>query len=199
MLIKMRTTLLLLLVLANTAYAQIGWTLDQCRKHWGQEQRIFHPNNGASTEYTFGSKIEKLVTLDQQGKVNELFYSEDEKDGLLNIPELLAMQKAVIWEIDTEIGYGKGASHQYWLGKKDGVVLFHACYFAGKIGESLHVLPIDSPLDSPPISKGDADWARANPARIEAEKKAKEAAGPSAEELARAAHDAEIRRSNERA
>jgi hypothetical protein len=51
----------------------------------------------------------------------------------------------------------------------------------------------------PPISKIDADWARANAARIEAEKKAKAAAGPTEEEKRQAAHDAEIRANNERA
>jgi hypothetical protein len=56
-----------------------------------------------------------------------------------------------------------------------------------------------SPFDTPHISKIDADWARANAARIEVEKKAKAAAGPTKEELESAAHDAEIRASNERA
>jgi S1-C subfamily serine protease len=48
----------------------------------------------------------------------------------------------------------------------------------------------------PSISKSDAT---ANAARIEAERKAKAAAGPTKEELESAAHDAEIRANNERA
>jgi hypothetical protein len=55
------------------------------------------------------------------------------------------------------------------------------------------VLPIETPLETPPISKIDTDWAIANAARIEAEKKAKAAAGPTKEELRRAVHGAEIR------
>jgi hypothetical protein len=35
----MKLLLLILMTLASavTVNAQIGWTLDQCRKHWGQE------------------------------------------------------------------------------------------------------------------------------------------------------------------
>jgi hypothetical protein len=57
----------------------------------------------------------------------------------------------------------------------------------------------ESPLGTSPIRKIDTDWARANAARIEAEKKAKEAAGPTEAEKLQAQHDAEIRESNERA
>jgi hypothetical protein len=58
---------------------------------------------------------------------------------------------------------------------------------------------IESPGVPPSISKADTDWARANARRIEAEAKAKAAAGPRAEERASAAHDAQIRADNERA
>jgi hypothetical protein len=52
---------------------------------------------------------------------------------------------------------------------------------------------------TPSVSKIDIDWARANAARIEAENRAKAAAGPTKEELESVAHDAEIRANNERA
>jgi hypothetical protein len=50
----------------------------------------------------------------------------------------------------------------------------------------------------PAVSNADTDWARKNAARIEAEKKAKEAAGLTEAEKHQAQHDAEIRESNER-
>jgi hypothetical protein len=56
----------------------------------------------------------------------------------------------------------------------------------------------DTKQAEPPAATDD-DWARPNAARIDAEKKAKAAAGPTKEELERAAHDAEIRANNERA
>jgi hypothetical protein len=190
---------------AVDAHAQIGWTLDQCRKHWGRES-IFHPKNGDPTEYTFGPKIKKQVTLDSGRKVNDIFYAVNYDDGELNnydtgelnIPALLAAQEGVHWERDTDMGGGEGSSHLYFLGKKGGVVVFHARYFAGRTGESLEVLPIESPLIPSPISKKDTDWATANAARIEAEEKAKAAAGPTKEELKSAARNAEIRANNER-
>jgi hypothetical protein len=193
--------------LANT-HAQIGWTLDQCRKHWGRESSIEHyyldeSHTTTSTTYVFGSKIRKEVTLDQQGKVNDASYLEYEDDGLLNIPALLAREEGVAWEIDPDMD--RTSRHEYWIGKKDGVVVFHARYYYGHNKEGtrwsqyLQVLPIESPLFPPPISKSDTDWAIANAARIEAEKKAKAAAGPTKEELESAAHDAEIRANNERA
>jgi hypothetical protein len=62
------------------------------------------------------------------------------------------------------------------------------------------VLPIERSLFGDDAQrKIDADWVIANAARIEAEKKAKAAAGPTKEELESAAHDAEIRANNERA
>jgi hypothetical protein len=50
----------------------------------------------------------------------------------------------------------------------------------------------------PSVSNADTDLARKNAARIEAEKKAKEAAGLTEAEKHQAQHDAEIRESNER-
>jgi hypothetical protein len=71
-------------------------------------------------------------------------WKECYKDGELNIPALLATQKGVTWERDTDMGGEEGASHQYWIGKKDGVEVVHAYYLSGKRGESLRILPIDS-------------------------------------------------------
>jgi hypothetical protein len=200
---KVKTRVLILMVLAGNAHAQIGWTLDQCRKHWGRESSI--ERTTTSTTCIFVSKIEKEVTLDQQGKVNDISYFEqEEEDGLLKIPVLLAMEEGVIWETDTDENEAHTSRNKFWLGKKDGVVVFHARYFLGhneegKWHESLEVLPIERSFYPPPISKIDRDWATANAARIEAEQKAKAATGPTKEELESAAHDAEMRANNERA
>ena len=140
---------------------QIGWTLDQCRKHWGRERSIEHgyldeSHTTTSTTYTFGSdsdsNIKKEVTFDQQGKVNDVLYFThfvDDQEGLLKIPALLAREERVTWEIDPDQTHT--SRHEYWIGKKDGVVVFHARYFTGhdeegRWAESLHVLPIESPL-----------------------------------------------------
>jgi hypothetical protein len=40
--IIMKTTLLILIAMASVVNAQIGWTLDQCRKQWGHETSIEH-------------------------------------------------------------------------------------------------------------------------------------------------------------
>jgi hypothetical protein len=140
----MKTTLLTLMIaslsLAN-AHSQIGWTLEQCRKHWGRE--ISSP----FTTYSFGSEdvgIYKEVTLDSQGKVNDVMYTSngggryDNKPSLLDIPGLLAIETGIIWEKDPD--------SRCLLGKKDGVIVFHARYFSGKTGESLHVAPIETPF-----------------------------------------------------
>jgi hypothetical protein len=198
----MKKILLSLLPLASVALtvnaqAQIGWTLNQCRKHWGHESR----DNGS---YSFGSQhagIQERVTLDAQGKVNDVTYTSngggrwDSKPSLLDIPRLLATEVGVVWGKDPDPPSGTG---EYFLGKKDGAEVVHARYHAGNLGDSLQVLPIGSLFFPPPISKSDTDWARANAARIEAEKKAKAAAGPTKEESERAAHDAEIRANNDR-
>jgi hypothetical protein len=68
----MKKMLLILMVLASAANAQIGWTLDQCRKHWGRES-ISHLD-GVNTIYKFGSKIEKNVIFDEGGKVKDVYY-----------------------------------------------------------------------------------------------------------------------------
>jgi hypothetical protein len=149
----MKKMLLILMALASwamadDAHAQIGWTLDQCRKHWGRESSIEHTTT--STTYIFDSKIRKEVTFDQQGKVNSVWYSSHGGDSggarssLLKVPALLAREEGVTWERDPEESYT--SRHEYWIGKKDGVTVFHARYFSGKTGESLHVLPIESPL-----------------------------------------------------
>jgi hypothetical protein len=137
--------LLILMVLDSVAHAQFGWTLDQCRKHWGKEI----PSTFAT--YSFGPKdlvtgIQIEVTLDAQYKANEVWYSSsgggryDNKPSLLDIPGLLATEAGIVWEKDPDRPNG------CFLGKKDGVVVFHARYFSGKTGESLHVAPIESEL-----------------------------------------------------
>jgi hypothetical protein len=141
-------TILTLMVLASVAKAQIGWTLDQCRKHWGRESiSTYFLKSLNNTTYGFGSEdagIYKEVALDPQGKVNNVMYTSngggryDDKPSLLDIPGLLAIESGIIW--------GKEPGSRILLGKKDGVVVFHADYFSGKYGESLHVLPIDSPF-----------------------------------------------------
>src|SRR5690349_14793685 len=101
---KMLLTLMVLASLVN-AKAQIGWTLDQCRKHWGRETiATYHMGSLNDTTYSFGSEdygIHKDVTFDSQGKVNDVWYSSngggrwDGKPSLLNIPKLLAREKGV--------------------------------------------------------------------------------------------------------
>jgi hypothetical protein len=211
---------------AGSAHAQIGWTLDQCRKHWGRENRIEHwsvDESQTTTEpayiFGFGSNLEKEVTLDSQGKVKDIFYVGPSKGaGFLKIAKLL---KGVVWRADPEDPEDPGHSfdpldrqtpgeqgyrHAYWIGYKDGVAVFRARYYFGKRdvnaltwGESIEVTPIESGFYPPSVSEEDTDWARANAAPIEAEKKAKDAAGPTEEEKRQAEHDAEIRANNERA
>ena len=141
--------------MVNNAFAQIGWTLEQCRKHWGME-RIREIDGTYTFGYGFalrsGSLFEKRVVFDRQGKVTDVTYfsngNNTEGDGrppVLDIPALLAIEKGVTWGPDPD-QEGTTSRHEYFLGKKDGVALFHARYFSGKVGESLHVLPIDKPF-----------------------------------------------------
>ena len=100
----MKTILLTLIVMAmaDDAHAQIGWTLAQCRKHWGKEHACRYEGL-----YEFGSKIKKRVAFDQQGKVNDLsYFIGNDTDGVMDAPALLAKDKGVHWEIDTDMGYG---------------------------------------------------------------------------------------------
>ena len=159
-------------LVAGNAHVQIGWTLDQCRKHWGRENRIeswWVDELQTTTEpaYIFGSgsNLEKEVNLDSQGKVKDIFYVGPSKGaGFLKIAKLV---KGIIWLADPE-GPDDGHSfdpldrqtpgqlgyrHAYWIGYKDGVAVFHARYYFGKRdvnaetwGESLHVLPIGTPF-----------------------------------------------------
>jgi len=95
--------------------------------------------------------------------------------------------------VTSGVWYDRDADTYNWFGPK-----FHrlmsepASEFLDEVGPYLYIVP-------PSIDQSDTDWAIANAARIEAEKKAKAAAGPTKEELESAAHDAEIRASNERA
>jgi hypothetical protein len=65
---------------------------------------------------------------------------------------LLEKEEGVSWEIDPDME-DNSSRHKFWIGKKDGAAVFHARYFLGKRdangdkwGESLQVLPIESPL-----------------------------------------------------
>jgi hypothetical protein len=169
----MKKMLLMLMALASVAHAQIGWTLDQCRKHWGRESSIEHPYLDDSltttgTTYVFGfldsgSKIQKQVALDAAGKVNDIYYIGPSKGaGFLKIAKLLEKEEGVIWLVDPDEGHfyltPRGRMdglhrHAYWIGYKNGVAIFHARYYFGKRdinaetwGESLHILPIESPF-----------------------------------------------------
>jgi hypothetical protein len=157
----MKRILLILMVLASVAmagdaHAQIGWTLDQCRKHWGQESSIKHSD---TTAYIFGSdsKIEKQVTFDQQRKVNDVWYftrfEDNNYDEIImpKISALLAREKGVVWEAHPPLA--PAGNRMDYIGKKDGLVVFRARYrISHKIGEnedgsedreaeSLHVSP----------------------------------------------------------
>jgi hypothetical protein len=146
-----------LMLAAGDAEAQIGWTLDQCRKHWGRESSVEHwfvDESQTTTEPAYfvdsGSDLEKEVTLDPQGKVKDIFYVGPSKGaGFLKITELV---KGVIWRADSDQGhpFQLGDRHFYWIGYKDGVAMFRARYFFGKRdvngetwGESIEVWPIE--------------------------------------------------------
>jgi hypothetical protein len=166
---------ILFLLLTCTARAQIGWTFDQCREHWGPQTGIEHPYLDDSltttgTSYIFGSldsgsKIQKEVALDATGKVNDVYYiGPSEGAGFLKIAQLLEKEQGVNWLADPDAGHRfdpgerqtpgqQGYRHAYWIGYKDGIAVFHARYYFGKRdvnaltwGESLHVLPIDRPF-----------------------------------------------------
>ena len=163
------------LAMADDAHAQIGWTLEQCRKHWGPQTGIEHPYLDDSltttgTSYIFGSldsgsKIQKEVALDATGKVNDVYYiGPSEGPGFLKIAQLLENEPGVKWlavrDEDRPFDLGQGGTpgeqgyrHALWIGYKDGIAVFHARYYFGKRdvnaqtwGESLHVLPIDMPF-----------------------------------------------------
>jgi hypothetical protein len=141
---KLVVSMLAVLASANYAHAQIGWTLDQRRKHWRRESSTEHTTT--STTYIFDSKIRKQVTLDQRGKVNDVFYiGPSEGAEFLKVAKLLEREEGVIWLIDPD--RDQSYRHAYWIGYKDGVAVFHAHYFFGKRdvngdtwGESLDVL-----------------------------------------------------------
>jgi hypothetical protein len=172
--IQMKKMLLILMVLASVAmagdaHAQIGWMLDQCRKHWGRETSIEHwrvDESQTITEpaYIFGSdsKLEKEVTLDPQGKVKEVYYIGPSKGpGFLKIAQLLAKEEGVNWAPDLDYEENRvfdpagptpgelGYRHGYWIGYKNDVAVFQARYYFGKRdvdaktwGESLHITTI---------------------------------------------------------
>jgi hypothetical protein len=160
--------LLMLMVIASNAHAQIGWAIDQCRKHWGRESRIEHPYLDEShtttfTAYIFGadSKIEKQVTFDQRLKVDDVWYYtrfEDNNYDEILMPKiwaLLARQKGIVWEAHPLLA--PAGNRMRYTGKKNGVVLLRAYYEIGhKIGqsiedikeaESLHIFLSDDPQD----------------------------------------------------
>jgi hypothetical protein len=135
---SMLLVLMALATLAGNAQAQLGWTLDQCRKHWGKEKHIGRYNNG-NVYYEFGSKVEKDVSFDVQGKVNDYMYLATW--NVLNIPMLLAKEEGITWEVDPDPNlkpnpYSRGT---FWVGKKDGVVVLYARYFISKVGEEFEV------------------------------------------------------------
>jgi hypothetical protein len=92
------------------------------------------------------------------------------------------------------VWYDVAADTYSWIGPKFGHRMSEpADQFLSEVGG-----PIENSYP-PSISKLDTDIARKNAARIEAEAKAKAAAGPTEAEKVQAQHDAQIRAENERA
>jgi hypothetical protein len=201
-------------LVAGSAQAQLGWTDTKCYSEWGYPIST-HMNLEAGTLeciFSTGSDLRMQIDFmsdktDDFNRVQSIIYSSASKHWLVaNTHRLLQENYAGNWQLYND-GRGKATIHTWKVLDQNGNNAACAIFQRSDNGDGRYTLQVatayfDSYINShggEPQSKIDADWARVNSARIEAEKKAKAAAGPTKEELESAAHDAEIRANNERA
>jgi len=140
----MRTLLAIFLLLSATAQAQIGWTLTQCRKHFGHELWMEDDGPAFGIKYRYHTREENLahdypafyfdgilltVTFDPDGTVGKIWWR---KSGLFSdseVKKLLKSSSAVTWRaLQTSPRDFRDDPYtpRSWVGEQNGVILFDA-------------------------------------------------------------------------
>lgn len=115
---SMRYALLLIAtaLLAKTAVAGLGWTLEECKKNWGEPIRTQSHALGLM-EYGFSVKDFVIdVETDQKGKVGYITYERSPIDDELATQLMQQNAPKATWEI----GSSAKPSIKVWLGLENG-------------------------------------------------------------------------------
>jgi hypothetical protein len=144
--------LILFLLFPFTAVSQIGWTLAQCRKHFGHE--LWMEDAGPAFgikyhHYTLEENLERdapafsfdglllTVSFDSDGTVGKIWWRKSGEWSDQEIQQLLKSSSAVSWRPDRRLGnwqifYSDNDSEEqsqrpsHWVGVHNGVILFDA-------------------------------------------------------------------------
>jgi hypothetical protein len=199
-------------LVAGNAQAQLGWTDNDCWNKWGSPTGTRMNFEAGTLECIFSTGSDLRVQIDFQNdkadninKVQSIIYSSASRKFLAaNIMKFLQANYAGNWQLYDD-GRGKATIHTWKVVDQNGNNAAYAIFQRSNNGDGRYTLQVATRyFDSYFNSHGgedisDTEWATENAARIEAEKRAKDAAGPTEEEKLQAQHDAEIRESNERA
>jgi hypothetical protein len=123
----MRYTLLLVAIafFAKTAIAGLGWTLEECKQHWGEPTSTKTRPLGIS-EYTFFAKgFEIQADTDQQGKVGIVSYIKPSIG--IDLATQIIQQNApkASWEI-----HPLDSKSYFWVGFENGSAAYSAMLVA---------------------------------------------------------------------
>jgi hypothetical protein len=139
--------MILFLLSISSAQAQIGWTIDQCRKHFGHELWI---DSGGVTfgikyrHYTPQENVGKrdapafsydgrliTVTFDSDGTVGKIIWKRSGDFSDREIAQLLKSASAVSWRAvpnspPSDCDSERRSATTQWVGEQHGVILFDA-------------------------------------------------------------------------
>jgi hypothetical protein len=141
----MQALLLILLLLSlSTARAKMGWTLEQCRKHFGHELWMEDDGPTFGIKYHYYTREENIardapafyfpgllltVTFDSDGTVGKIWWRKCGEFSDREIKQLLKSSSAVSWSPAPDSPNNDWCEQQrptHWLGKQNGVILFDA-------------------------------------------------------------------------
>jgi hypothetical protein len=145
----LKLSLIMLLLCLGTVRAQIGWTLAQCRKHFGHEigeadSRGVHTFGIKYRYYTPKENVEERdapafsfdgilvgVTLDSDGTVGSVRFHRSGSFSNQEIKELLKRSSAVSWSPApfspmSDWFREEGQRPIEWVGEHNGAILFDA-------------------------------------------------------------------------
>jgi hypothetical protein len=127
---KLKATLVTLtaaLGLTMSAQARLGWSLDECRNHWGPPTRVGYVTNAGQTCYNFrvSQKLFAQVYL-LDGTVNSIAYcSRDGKFLLNSVRDLLQKNIPGTWTLyDDQRGKQTLATWNYLAGDTGEVMAY---------------------------------------------------------------------------